>query len=64
MYSLTFCARIMLPECHQWKPAVEAATVMLRKPPVDGQSLASSARTPCRAFALCRQVTWWTQACN
>jgi len=23
----------MLPECHQWKPAVQAAAVMLRTPP-------------------------------
>jgi len=44
MYSLTFCVRIMLPERHQWKPAVQAATVMLRTPPVDGQSPASQ---PC-----------------
>ena len=33
MYSLTFCIRVMLPERHQWKPAVQAATVMLRTPP-------------------------------
>ena len=37
MYSLTFCICIMLPERHQWKPAVQAAAVMLRTPPVDGQ---------------------------
>ena len=41
MYSLTFCLRVMLPERHQWKPAVQAAAVMLRRPPVDGQSPAS-----------------------
>ena len=41
MYSLTFCVRIMLPERHQWKPAVQAAAVMSRTPPVDGQSPAS-----------------------
>jgi len=46
MYSLTFCVRVMLPERHQWKPAVQAAAVMLRTPPVDGQSPASSARRP------------------
>jgi len=34
----------MLPESRQWKPAVQAATVMLRTPPVDGQSLASQSR--------------------
>jgi len=33
MYSLTFCVRIMLPECHHWNTAVQAATVMLRMPP-------------------------------
>jgi len=30
----------MLPEHHLWKPAVQAATVMLKTPPVHGQSLA------------------------
>jgi len=33
MYSLTFCIRFLLPERHQWKPAVQAAAVMLRMPP-------------------------------
>ena len=33
MYSLTFCVRLLLPERHQWKPAVQAAAVMLRTPP-------------------------------
>jgi len=33
MYSLTFCVRVTLPERYQWKPAVQAATVMLRTPP-------------------------------
>jgi len=46
MYSLTFCVHVMSPERHHWKPAVQAATVMLRTPPVDGQSLISNARTP------------------
>jgi len=32
MYLLTFCVRVMLPERHQWKPAVQAAAVMLRTP--------------------------------
>jgi len=64
MYSLTFCVRVMLPECHQWKPAVQAAAVMLRTPPVDGQSPASSARRPRRAFTLCRHIAWWAQSCN
>ena len=44
MYSLTFCVRVMMPERHQWKPAVQAAAVMLRTPPVDGQSPASQPR--------------------
>jgi len=33
MYSLTFYVRFLLPERHQWKPAVHAAAVMLRTPP-------------------------------
>jgi len=35
MYSLTFCVCIMSmsPERHHWKPAVQAASVMLRTPP-------------------------------
>jgi len=36
----------MLPERHQWKPAVQTVTVMLRTPPVTRQSPASSARRP------------------
>jgi len=43
MYSLTFYVRVM-PERHQWKPAVQAAAVMLRRLPVDGQSPASQQR--------------------
>ena len=46
MYSLTFCVRVMLPERHQWKPAVQVPTVQLRTPPVTRQSPASSARRP------------------
>jgi len=34
----------MSPECHHWKPAVQAAAVMLRTPPIDGQSPASQPR--------------------
>jgi len=34
----------MLPERHHWKPAVQAAAVMLRTPPIDGQSPASQPR--------------------
>ena len=33
MYSLTFCVRVLLPERHQWKPAVQAAAVMLKNAP-------------------------------
>jgi len=44
MYSLTFCVGVMSPERHHWKPAVQAATVMLRTPPIDGQSPASEPR--------------------
>jgi len=33
MYSLTFWVRVMSPERHHWKPAVQAAAVMLRTPP-------------------------------
>jgi len=32
-YSLTFCVRVMLPERHESKPAVQDAAVMLRTPP-------------------------------
>ena len=46
VYSLTFCVRVMSPERHHWKPAVQAAAVMLRTPTVTRQSLASSARRP------------------
>ena len=43
MYSLTFCVRVLLPERHQWKPAVQTAAVMLRTPPVGGRSPAAPA---------------------
>ena len=46
MYSLTYCVRVISPQRYHWKPAVQAAAVMLRTPPVDGQSPASSVRTP------------------
>jgi len=32
MYSLTFCVRVVSPERHQWKPAVQATSVTLRTP--------------------------------
>jgi len=32
--------------------------------PVDGQSLISNVHTPRWAFALCRHIAGWTQACN
>jgi len=88
-HSLTFSVRVMLPERHQWNPAVQATAVMLRTPPrrrpvtgqpatpishirrtilrkpaVTRQSPASSARTARQAFALCRYIAGWTQACN
>ena len=44
MYSLTFCIRVMSPERHHWKPAVQATAVILRTPPIDGQSPASDPR--------------------
>jgi len=44
MYSLTFCVCFLLPERQQRKPAVQAAALMLRTPPVDGQSPASQPR--------------------
>ena len=53
IYLLTFCIRIMLPERHQWKPAVQAAAVMLRSSPVDGQSPASQPR-PLPIYAILR----------
>ena len=34
MYSLTFCVRVMSPERHHWKSAVQAAAVMLRTAPL------------------------------
>jgi len=61
MYSLTFCVHIMLPEGHQWKPAVQAAAVMLRTPPsplpVNGQLPASQPR-PLPIYA----VQFWERA--
>jgi len=44
MYSLTFCVHVMSPERHHWKRAVQAAAVMMRTPPVDGQKPASQPR--------------------
>ena len=44
MYSLTFRVRFLLPERHQWKPAVQTAAVMLRTLPVGGQSPAGRPR--------------------
>ena len=47
MYSLTFCVRFLLPERHQWKPAVQTAAVMLRTPPsAAGRRRAGRARFP------------------
>ena len=33
MHSLTFYIRVMLPQRHQWKPAVQTAAVMLKTLP-------------------------------
>jgi len=48
MYSLTFCVRVMLPERHQLKPAVQDIGVMLRTPP------SPASHRPAAPFALCR----------
>ena len=54
MYSLTFCVRVMLPERHHWKPAVQAAAVMLRMPPSPLVTDQQRVRTPRKlGFALC-----------
>jgi len=45
MYSLTVCVRVMLPERHHWKPAVQAAAVMLTTPP-RRRPVSSHARFP------------------
>jgi len=50
MYSLTFCVHVMLPERHQWKPAVQAAAVMLRTPrrrPFTGQPATPTSHIGC-----------------
>ena len=53
MYSLTFCVRVMSPERHHWKPAVQAAAVMLRTPPSTASYRpASHARFPYTARNL------------
>jgi len=46
MHSLTFCVRVMSPELHHWKPAVQAARLQsnVENDPVDGQSPASQSR--------------------
>jgi len=47
MYSLTFCVRFLLPERHQWKPAVQTAAVMFRTPPsAAGRRRAGRTRFP------------------
>ena len=46
MYSLTFCVRVMLPERHQWKSAVQTAAVMLRTPPPRQRSITGEPATP------------------
>jgi len=54
MYSLTFCVRVMSPERHHWKPAVQAAAVMFRTPPSPPVTNQQRAHTPLKlGFALC-----------
>ena len=56
MYSLTFCVRVMSPERHHWKPAVQAAAVMLRTSPPRHLLVTNQRRahTPRKLwFALC-----------
>ena len=54
MYSLTFCVRVMSSEYHHWKPAVQAATGMLRTPASPaGHQLAMLTHPRKREFALC-----------
>jgi len=57
MYLLTFCIHVMLPECHQWKPAVQAAAVMLRTPPIDTSQPAMSTSHIRRAILRTPPVT-------
>ena len=46
MYSLTFCVRVMSPERHHWKPAVQAAAIMLRTPPPRRRPVTGRPATP------------------
>jgi len=45
-------------------PTSHIQRAILRTTPITRQSPASSARRPRRAFALCRHIAGWTQACN
>jgi len=44
MYLLTFCVHVMLLERHHWKPAFQAAAVMLRTLPPSTASHRLAAR--------------------
>jgi len=52
MYSLTFCVRLMSPERHHWKPAVQTAAVMLRTPP------SPAGHRPARAHPIATQPVY------
>ena len=62
MYSLTFCVRVMFPERHQLKPAVQTAAVMLRTPP-HRRLVTGKPATPTSHYVVISQdgrklVTW------
>ena len=52
MYSLIFHIHVMLPEHHQWKPAVQAAAVMLRIPPVTCRSAERGHPAECSHYVV------------
>jgi len=45
-------------------PTSHIRCAILRTPPITHQSTTSSARRPRWAFALCRHIAGWTQACK
>jgi len=62
-YLLTFCVRVMLPERHQWKPAVQAAAIMMRRPPSTASHWRLVRAQPAER-SHCRHIAGWKQACN